>query len=223
MKQEEIINMFDSIAPSYDKVNRIVSFGIDKKWREDAIKEVIKIKKPNKVLDIACGTGDMIEIWKKHGVDICGVDPSIGMLNVAKQRFKDVKFYNLSATDLKDINNNCADAISISFGIRNVVEIDKAIKEFYRVLNKKGIVLILEFTKSNNPLRKVVDIYTNKVMPKIGGMLSKNEEAYKYLSNSIENFYTADELINLFEKEKFKLLKKQSFNFGQVSLIILQK
>ena len=223
MKQNEIVNMFNSIAPTYDKVNRILSFGIDQIWRKKAIQEVIAIKKPKKVLDIACGTGDMIEIWEKYGVDICGVDPSIGMLDIAKQRFKDVKFYNLSATNLKEINNNCADVISISFGIRNVVEIDKAIKEFYRVLKKDGIILILEFTKSNNPFRKIVDLYTNKIMPKIGGILSNNEDAYKYLSNSIENFYTADELIHLFEKKDFKLLKKKNFNFGQVSLIILQK
>jgi len=223
MKQEEIVKMFDSIAPSYDKVNRVVSFGIDKRWREIAIKEAFSIKKPKKVLDIACGTGDMIEIWKKYNVEICGIDPSQGMLEVARNRFKEVKFYNLSATHLYEIPNKCADTISISFGIRNVMEIDKAIKEFYRVLDDNGIVVILEFTKSNNVLRKFVDFYTNIVMPKIGGFLSKNQEAYEYLSNSIENFYTADELSNLFEKENFKLLKKKSFNFGQVSLIILQK
>lgn len=223
MKQEEIVKMFDDIASSYDKVNRVVSFGIDKKWREEAIKEVISIKKPKKVLDVACGTGDMIEIWQKYGVDVCGIDPSVGMLEVAKKRFQNVKFYNLRATNLQDIKDKYVDTISISFGIRNVVDINKAIKEFYRVLDNNGLVLILEFTKSKNPLRKIVDLYTNKVMPKIGGMLSKNEKAYKYLSSSIEKFYSADELVRLFEKENFKLIKKRSFNFGQVSLIILKK
>jgi len=223
MKQEEIIKMFDNIAPSYDLVNKVVSFGIDKKWREEAINESLKFITPKKVIDIACGTGDMIEIWKKHNIEICGIDPSEGMLKIAKKRFKDINFYKLSATNLYEIENNYADVISISFGIRNVLDINKAIKEFYRVLNKDGIVIVLEFTKSNQTFRKIVDVYTNKILPKIGGLISKNEEAYKYLSDSIEKYYSANELSELFEKQNFKCLKTKSFNFGQVSLIIFKK
>lgn len=223
MKQEEIINMFDGIASNYDLVNKVVSFGIDKRWRQKTIKETLKYTQPKKVLDIACGTGDMIEIWQTYDVEICGIDPSKEMLKIAQKKFPNVKFYNLFATNLDEIENSCADVISISFGIRNVVDIKKAINEFYRVLDEDGILVILEFTKSKQFLRKFVDVYTNKVLPKIGGILSNNEKAYKYLSKSIENFYTTQELIKLFENENFILVKEKSFNFGQVSLIILRK
>jgi len=231
-RQEKIVSMFDSIAKKYDLVNRILTFGIDKKWRQSAVKKALDLidKKRVKILDVACGTGDMIEIWKKEakkkGIDleICGLDPSIGMLEVAKNRFQDVRFYKAYATDIP-CEGKSLDGISISFGIRNVVDIQKAISEFARVLKKDGIVVVLEFTKAekNHKLRECVDLYSNKILPKIGGLLSKNKEAYEYLPNSIENFYTPSELIRLFEKNGFTLKVFDSFNFTQVSLFIFSK
>ena len=224
MKQQEIVKMFDDIAPTYDFVNKLVSFGIDKKWREEGIKKVFDFITPKKVLDVACGTGDMIEIWKTYGVDICGIDPSKGMLEVARKRFNDVKFYQSYATQMP-IENHCADSISISFGIRNVLDIQKAINEFYRVLNDNGIVLIIEFVKpqKSTVFRKAVDFYSNKILPKIGGFVSKNKQAYQYLPASIQHFYTLEELTSLFEKNNFILKYKKTYNFGQVAIIILQK
>jgi demethylmenaquinone methyltransferase/2-methoxy-6-polyprenyl-1,4-benzoquinol methylase len=223
MQQQEIVKMFDEIAPTYDLVNKIVSFGIDKKWREEGIKEIFKFIKPNKVLDVACGTGDMIEIWQKYNLEICGIDPSKGMLEVAKKRFKDVKFYNSYATEIP-VKDKCADVISISFGIRNVIDIKQAINEFHRVLKDGGIVLVLEFIKEDKKqiLREVVNFYSNKILPKIGGLISNNKKAYEYLPNSIENFYTMEELIKLFE-HKFNTLEAKKMNFGQVGMFIFKK
>jgi demethylmenaquinone methyltransferase/2-methoxy-6-polyprenyl-1,4-benzoquinol methylase len=230
-KQEKIVSMFDSIAKKYDLVNRILTFGIDKKWRQSAVKKALDLidKKSVKILDVACGTGDMIEIWKKEArkkginLEVCGLDPSTGMLDVAKKRFQDVRFYKAYATDMP-CDSESLDGISISFGIRNVVDIQKAISEFNRVLKKGGIVVVLEFTKAekNHKLRECVDFYSNKVLPKIGGLLSRNKEAYEYLPNSIENFYTPSELIELFKKEGFELEIYDSFNFTQVSLFIFR-
>jgi demethylmenaquinone methyltransferase/2-methoxy-6-polyprenyl-1,4-benzoquinol methylase len=145
------------------------------------------------------------------------------MLDVAKKRFQDVRFYKAYATDMP-CDSESLDGISISFGIRNVVDIQKAISEFNRVLKKGGIVVVLEFTKAekNHKLRECVDFYSNKVLPKIGGLLSRNKEAYEYLPNSIENFYTPSELIELFKKEGFELEIYDSFNFTQVSLFIFR-
>jgi len=231
-RQEQIVNMFDSIAKNYDLVNRVLTFGIDKKWRREAVKTVYKFinKKNLKLLDVACGTGDMIEYFKKEAkkeqinLTICGLDPSIGMLAKAKKRFPNIKFYKAYATDIP-CKNNSLDGVSISFGIRNVVEIQKAIDEFYRVLKKDGIVAVLEFTraKKDNKLRKCVDFYSSKILPKIGGFLSKNKNAYEYLPKSIENFYTSDELAKLFINSGFKIEKITNFNLGQVTLLIARK
>jgi len=231
LKQEEIIKMFDKIAPKYDLVNRILSFGIDKRWRERAIREVFGIinKQNIKVLDVACGTGDMIEVWQKEAkkrdisLQICGLDGSKGMLEIAKKRFPDIKFYNALATQIP-CESESLDGVSIAFGIRNILEIEEAIKEFKRVLVSGGAVLVLEFTKSKNPsiLRKGVDFYSHKVLPKIASFFS-NKDAYEYLPASIDNFYTKEELASLFEKSGFKIKKLASFNFSQVTLLIAKK
>nr|WP_024786756.1 MULTISPECIES: bifunctional demethylmenaquinone methyltransferase/2-methoxy-6-polyprenyl-1,4-benzoquinol methylase UbiE [unclassified Lebetimonas] len=228
--QKKIVEMFDSIAPKYDVANRILSLGIDKKWRKEAVKEAVsKIDKKNlKILDVACGTGDMIDIWKNtiknKKLKICGLDPSKGMLEVAKKRFPEINFYNSYATDVP-CENSSVDVISISFGIRNVLEIEKALREFNRILKENGKLLILEFVKSDKEkkFRKCIDFYTNKFLPKIGGIITKNKEAYEYLPKSIENFYTVNELSDLLKKAGFEVEKVKLFNFSQVAMIIAEK
>ncbi len=230
--QEKIVKMFDSISKSYDLVNRVLTFGIDRRWRRKSIKNVFSLlnNRNLKVVDVACGTGDMIEIWKneskkrKINIEIYGVDPSEGMLKIAKKRFPEITFYKDFADNLP-FDEKSIDAISISFGIRNVVDFDSAIKEFYRVLKNNGILIILEFTKAekNHKLRELIDFYSNNVLPKIGGILSKNKEAYEYLPKSIDRFYTPSEMIQKIENFGFKLKNFTSFNLGQVSLFIFQK
>ncbi|GAX87548.1 demethylmenaquinone methyltransferase/2-methoxy-6-polyprenyl-1,4-benzoquinol methylase [Lebetimonas natsushimae] len=230
LMQKKIVEMFDSIAPKYDIANRILSLGIDIKWRKEAIEETVKdIDKNNiRILDVACGTGDMIGIWQKtiknKTLKICGLDPSKGMLEVAKKRFPQITFYNAYATEIP-CEDSSFDVISISFGIRNVLEIEKALNEFNRILDKNGRLLILEFVRDNKnkKLRKCIDFYTNKFLPKIGGIITKNKEAYEYLPKSIENFYTVEELSNLLKKAGFEIKKVKLFNFSQVAMIIAQK
>ncbi len=231
-KQKEIVSMFDSIARKYDLVNRVLSFGIDKKWRKEAIRKSFEfINKQNiKILDVACGTGDMIKNWIKFSdtfnkdIEAKGLDPSREMLNIAKEKLPDIEFIQGFATEIP-FENETFDIISISFGIRNVLETQKAIDEFFRTLKPNGILLILEFTKTDkkNRLRNCVDFYTEKFSPVIGGILSKNKDAYKYLPNSIQNFYTKDELCNMMKNSGFEIKKVKNFNFGQVSMLIAQK
>lgn len=232
-KQEKIVDMFDKIAPTYDKLNRILSFGIDISWRKNACKLALNQYK-NKtinIVDIACGTGDMMDIWsqsaKKLGIcikNIIGIDPSNGMLEIAKMKFPDFHFIKAFA-DNTTLNSEFADVISISYGIRNVVDRKRALAEFYRVLKPGAKVVILEFTKrdKNTVMSKFRDFYLSKILPKIGGLISKNKQAYEYLPNSIENFLNTKDFCNELEETGFKIEVCKSYSMDISTLFIAVK
>ena len=233
-KQKKIISMFDKIAKTYDIANRVLSFGVDKSWRKKGCNLAYKYlgkSKVNLIVDVACGTGDMMDFWakiaKKNKVEvskILGIDPSIGMVEVGKKKFPEFEFKIATATDL-DIDDSSADIISIAYGIRNVVEREKAFQEFYQKLNSGGLVVILEFTKSeaNGIIPKIRDFYMKKMLPFVGGLISKNREAYKYLPDSIDNFITSKQMITELENSGFKILENRNFSLGVSSLFIAQK
>jgi len=233
-KQKKIISMFDEIAKTYDIANRVLSFGVDKSWRKKGCNLAYKYLGKSKVdliVDVACGTGDMMDFWakiaKKNKVEvnkILGIDPSIGMVEVGKKKFPEFEFKIATATDL-EIDDNSADIISIAYGIRNVVEREKAFQEFYQKLNSGGLVVILEFTKSeaNGIIPKIRDFYMKKMLPFVGGLISKNREAYKYLPDSIDNFITSKQMITELENSGFKILENRNFSLGVSSLFIAQK
>jgi len=233
-KQKKIISMFNEIAKTYDIANRVLSFGVDKSWRKKGCNLAYKYLGKSKVdliVDVACGTGDMMDFWakiaKKNKVEvskILGIDPSIGMVEVGKKKFPEFEFKIATATDL-EIDDNSADIISIAYGIRNVVEREKAFQEFYQKLNSGGLVVILEFTKSeaNGIIPKIRDFYMKKMLPFVGGLISKNREAYKYLPDSIDNFITSKQMITELENSGFKILENRNFSLGVSSLFIAQK
>lgn len=233
-KQEKIVSMFDNIAPTYDVANRVMSMGVDKKWRRKACnKAFFYYKKPymDMIVDVACGTGDMMGHWSKQADDnsvqiteIVGVDPSEGMVNVARKKFPDFAYHIAKATEIP-LKDASADFISITYGIRNVVEREAALKEFNRVLKPGGMVVILEFMKNENPsfLGKIRDFYMHKILPKIGGFISKNLEAYEYLPNSIEGFLTVETMKNELDSAGFDVLYHESFSMDISTLIIAQK
>ena len=206
-KQEKIVSMFDDIAPTYDTANRVMSMGVDKSWRRKACDLAYKYSAKDsldKIVDVACGTGDMMDFWKKaaekSGIaigEIVGVDPSKGMVNVARKKYPKFNYHISKATEIP-LGDSTADILSITYGIRNVVEREAALVEFNRVLKKDGLVVILEFMKNENPsfLGKIRDFYMNKILPKVGGFISKNLEAYEYLPNSIGDFSTVENMQN---------------------------
>ena len=233
-KQEKIVSMFDDIAPTYDTANRVMSMGVDKSWRRKACDLSFKYADKDsldKVVDVACGTGDMMNFWKERadvqGIaigDIVGVDPSVGMVDVARKKYP--KFnYNISKATEIPLDEESADILSITYGIRNVVERQEALLEFNRVLKKDGLVVILEFMKNENPslLGKIRDFYMNRVLPKIGGFISKNLEAYEYLPNSIEDFSTVENMQNELIEAGFEILYTKSFSMDISTLIIARK
>lgn len=235
-KQEQIVKMFDKIAPSYDLANRILSFGIDKMWRKYAVDFVLKNfpKRKLNIVDMACGTGDMIELWCKRAsnvganvVLITGVDPSSGMLKEAHKKFEkyeNVRFVEALAHE-SGCESNSAEIISISYGIRNVKEREATLREFNRILNVGGYLLVLEFTKREKDgiIAKIRDFYLDKILPKIGGFISHDKEAYEYLPRSIESFLDADEFKGELKACGFQVEMIKSFSFGVSTMFVAKK
>jgi demethylmenaquinone methyltransferase/2-methoxy-6-polyprenyl-1,4-benzoquinol methylase len=233
-KQEKIVSMFDDIAPTYDTANRVMSMGVDRSWRKKACDlsfGYASSKNIDMIVDVACGTGDMMDYWRRqantNGVSIekiVGVDPSNGMLDVAKEKFPEFEYHTAKATEIP-LENESADIISITYGIRNVVQRVEALQEFNRVLKTGGLVVILEFMKNENPslLGKIRDFYMNKILPKVGGFISKNLEAYEYLPNSIETFSTVENMQNELKSAGFEILYTKSFSMDISTLIIARK
>jgi len=233
-KQEKIVSMFNEIAGTYDVANRVLSMGIDKTWRNKACDLAYSFYDKNqieKIIDVACGTGDMLTTWdkiaSKNSIKIdnrVGVDPSVGMMDVARVKLPEVEFIEAGAESMP-FENDIADIISISYGIRNVVKRQEAFHEFARVLKKDGLLVILEFTKNEktNPLDYLTDFYMNKILPTLGGIISKNKEAYTYLPNSIDEFLTQDNLCKELKEAGLEPIYVKGFSMNISTLFIARK
>ena len=233
-KQEKIVTMFDDIASTYDKANRVLSMGIDIQWRKQGCDKAFEILGQNElaqITDVATGTGDLLIYWdeqaKKNTVKVdkyVGIDPSVGMLEVAKEKVDFAEFIVGKAQELP-IEDESTNVISISYGIRNVVDRMEALHEFYRALKPNGIVVILEFTKQDRSsfIDKMVDFGMKNVLPRVGGLISKNYEAYKYLPDSIEEFLTTEMLEKELESVGFEMKYTKSFSMGISTLLVAQK
>ena len=233
-KQEKIVSMFNNIAGTYDIANRVLSMGIDKSWRNKACNKTFELygkKNIEKIVDVACGTGDMILFWKQVADEnsiklenIKGIDPSVGMMEVGKKKLPEVEFIEAFATDMP-LESESTDIVSISYGIRNVVERQKAFDEFARVLKKDGLVVINEFTKNKkeNLLDYLTDFYMNKILPILGGIISKNKEAYRYLPDSIDEFLTTENLCRELKLSGLEPVYVKAFSMNISTLIIARK
>lgn len=214
-KQKEIIEMFNTISPTYDRLNRILSLGIDRSWRKNGCERVLRSykKAPDLVVDVATGTGDLLIFWQnatiKLGTTIgkfIGVDPSVGMLEIARKKVPFASFHEGEATAIP-LEDSSADVVSISYGIRNVVDLDGALREFHRVLKPDGVLMILEFMshEKKSIFDKFVMFYMKKVLPTIGKFISKDKRAYTYLPESIEAFLSSEIMKLKLEEAGFKV------------------
>jgi demethylmenaquinone methyltransferase/2-methoxy-6-polyprenyl-1,4-benzoquinol methylase len=173
----------------------------------------------------------MMGFWEKEArkleievAHILGIDPSVGMVDVGKKKFPQFEFKIASATEM-GLESDSADIISIAYGIRNVVEREKAFVEFFKTLKSGGLVVILEFTKDRKRglVSRSRDFYMNKILPILGGMISGNREAYTYLPNSIGDFVSSEEMVAELESVGFETIHNLSFSMGVSSLIIARK
>jgi demethylmenaquinone methyltransferase/2-methoxy-6-polyprenyl-1,4-benzoquinol methylase len=229
ISKENIYQIFNQIASTYDRINKILSFGIDRFWRRSLCKQ-IQSDTPLNILDLATGTGDQaLEILKRRPlVAITGVDKAQKMLELAQikacnQGLANLHFVHADASKLP-FENHVFDMITLSFGIRNFSHLDLATREMLRVLKPHGTLLILEFGSPKlNWLRALYFFYLRKILPALGGYLSRHHDAYKYLNESIEEFPSGQAFCNALKSHGFTKVSYIPLSFGIVNLYIGRK
>ena len=229
-KKEEVRDMFDNIAPTYDKLNHILSFSIDKMWRRRVVRLVRRLK-PLRVMDLATGTGDLaIKMAKRiPEARIMGVDLSEKMLAVAAEKVRrqglddHIALYQGDAEQL-DVADGVLDVVTVAFGVRNFGNLEVGLREIWRSLRSGGHIVILEFSTPSNPIvRKLYEFYSNHIMKPVGGMLSKDQKAYDYLPDSIVEFPAPDKFIELLQSVGFEECRRRSQSCGIAQIYIARK
>ena len=227
-KKKQVTKMFDNIAGSYDLLNHTLSLGMDNIWRKIAIKKLNN--NPATILDIATGTGDFaISASKYTNATITGIDISQGMLDVGVDKIAKKGLTNRIQLQLADSENlpfqdNSYDAITAGFGVRNFENLSKGLLEMYRTLKPGGIVAILEPSEPTHfPLKQFYKLYFHHILPFIGGLISKDKNAYNYLPDSVSAFPSGNNFLNELVKVGFKESKYIPLSFGIVSLYVAIK
>ena len=228
-KKEQVTQMFDAISTNYDGLNRIISFGIDVKWRKKVVAMVAE-KNPETILDIATGTGDLaIMMTKTTAKTIIGLDLSAGMLEVGKMKIEEKQLSNKIEMVLGDSENmsytdNHFDAITVSFGIRNFENLEKGLSEILRVLKPNGLFVILETSvPEKTPYKQGYSFYTKNILPLIGKLFSKDNVAYGYLSESASVFPYGEKLNNILKKIGFIEVNAMPQTFGVATIYSASK
>lgn len=214
-RSKQIQKMFDNIAPRYDFLNRLLSFRRDVYWRKKSI-SLMKVENGMRVLDLACGTGDMtVELISRYpDADVVCSDFSITMLDLAKHKVGNSPLVAADAHFLP-FKEHSFDRIMIAFGFRNVVDKPTGLKEMWRVLKPGGILCILEFSQPENILFSgVYKFYFKKILPAIGGIISGNRGAYEYLPESVYNFPRKDEYRKMVMEAGFESVEFNYMTFG---------
>jgi demethylmenaquinone methyltransferase/2-methoxy-6-polyprenyl-1,4-benzoquinol methylase len=223
--RKDIWKMFDLISPTYDRINRILSFGMDQKWRRAAASHLPQ-QKNLKILDLATGTGDQAAALLKTPASIqsiTGIDLSSEMLEIARKKLAGkVQFLRADAEKLPFPPSHF-DAATFSFGIRNVTTPLQSLQEIFRVLKPKGRVLILEFSLPPKPIQAFFLFYLRHILPRLGALLSKKKEAYRYLNETIETFPSGKEFCLLMKEAGFSRLRAIPMALGGVTLYIGDK
>ncbi|WP_018108901.1 bifunctional demethylmenaquinone methyltransferase/2-methoxy-6-polyprenyl-1,4-benzoquinol methylase UbiE [Bacteroides propionicifaciens] len=229
-KTEQVEQMFDNIAPAYDKLNHILSFNIDKIWRNKAIKW-LKQFKPKTIMDVATGTGDFALLaYKKIKPELLtGIDISEGMMNVGRAKVKKAGFEEHIRFEKEDCLNltysdNQYDAITVAFGIRNFESLEQGLGEMLRVLKPGGHLVILELTTPvKAPMKQLFQFYSQKVMPSIGKMISSDKNAYTYLPSTIKAFPQGEVMQEIIKKVGYREVQFKRLTFGTCTLYTATK
>ena len=218
---------FDTIARTYDRLNRVMTLGMDRYWRKRAVRGL-----HGNVLDVACGTGDMVLSLVGRGCTVTGVDISEEMLAIAKRKTASANFqlstfnFQLGNAEALPFADGEFDAVTCAFGVRNFVHLEKGLNEMMRVLKPGGTMVILELATPDNPLiRPFYNLYTKHIIPWLGSRIAGNRDAYTYLPESIERFPKGDAFLQIIQHSTFNIqrLRQRKLTLGVSRLYTVQK
>ncbi len=223
-KKKQVALMFDNISRRYDFLNHFLSLGIDRRWRKKAIRMLIPYQ-PAQILDVATGTGDFaIEALRLNPEKITGVDISEGMLAIGNKKITRKGYGEKIELVYGDSENlqfpdNKFNAAIVAFGVRNFADLEKGLKEIHRVIGRKGIAVIIEFSKPRRfPFKQVYNFYFKNILPFIGKRISKDHAAYTYLPESVQAFPEGSDFLKILEKAGFSNTKCIPLTFGISSI-----
>ena len=229
-KTEQVRDMFDSIAPAYDFMNRMMTFGIDKLWRLKAVKQ-LKRHSPERILDVATGTGDLALLLcrKLRPKSLVGIDLSENMIDIAKEKCgrselkTDVRFRTADCLDLP-FSDGSFDCVTVAYGVRNFERLLQGYKEMFRVLSAGGVLCVIELSTPTSPLVKpFYSFYTKCVIPMIGRLVSHDVRAYSYLPESIAAVPQGDDMLELMRQAGFHDMRYIPLTLGTCTIYLAKK
>lgn len=230
-KKEKIQAMFDGIAPSYDKLNHVMSLNVDKLWRKHALREIVD-GTPQQILDVACGTGDStiaIAAAAGSGSRVIGSDISEGMMALVMEKAAHEGVHDRIRLQVADGENlpyeeGTFHRVTCAFGIRNFEHKEKGLQEFYRVLRPGGKAVILELSvPRNKTVRWFYDLYFMHILPWIGGLISGNKAAYEYLPASVHAFPSPQAFCGMMTEAGFTNVRHKAFTLGLCRMYVGEK
>ena len=224
-KKEEVREMFDNIAPKYDLLNHTLSMSIDRVWRRRVVGEVRRAK-PGRILDVATGTGDLAIAMARRirDVQVLGVDLSEQMLAVARRKIEARGLDGRIVLDRGDaerlaVADASVDVATVAFGVRNFGDLGAGLRELARTIKPGGKVVILEFSRPRNRVfRALYEFYSYKILPRIGGLVSRDKRAYEYLPASVGEFPAPEEFMAMMARAGFRNCRARSQSFGIAQL-----
>ncbi len=219
-KKQEVAEMFDNISERYDFLNHLLSMSIDKGWRKKVVK-MANESKPQHILDVATGTGDLaIALCKTQPKKITGLDISKGMLEVGHRKIEAKKLTNIIDLQLGDsealpFEDNSFDLVTVAFGVRNFENLEKGMSEIRRVLKPSGKLLVLEFSQPESfPFKQIYHFYFKNILPFFGRLVSKDNRAYTYLPESVKAFPYGENFCSVLQKVGFADSSFKPLTFG---------
>ena len=230
-KTGQVRQMFDSIAPAYDFMNRAMTLGIDRLWRRKAVRMLGK-SQPQHILDVATGTGDLallLHRMLKPKQGIVGIDLSEGMLSVARRKVADAGLADAIAFETGDCLNlrfadGSFDAVTVAYGVRNFEHLDQGYAEMHRVLAKGGVLCVVELSTPTGWLtRKLYDLYTLHIIPLVGRLVSHDVRAYRYLPESIAAVPQGESMLGIMRAAGFTECSYKALTFGTCTIYLATK